>query len=67
MKAKKIDMSDLIPHFATMGSVSKYTLEHGIARTKIRSNALDSLLSAGVEYAEAATIADKVVIETYGE
>lgn len=54
-------------HFAGPNSVSKYTIEEGIKRAKLRDTVLGPLLAIGTDYATAAALADKVVREALGE
>ena len=53
-------------HFAGPNSVSKYTLEEGLKRAKLRDSVLGPMLKAGMDYAQAAALADQVVVEAFG-
>lgn len=66
MKTKMTD-KEFASHFAGPNSVSKYTLEEGIKRAKMRDSVLSPMLKAGMDYAQAAALADKVVVECFGE
>lgn len=54
-------------YFASPKSASRYTLEEGIKRAKLRDSFLGPLLASGMSYAEAATIADNLVIDALGK
>lgn len=54
-------------HFAGPNSVSKYTLEEGIKRAKLRSKFIGPMLDAKVPYEVAAKLADQMVIDCLGE
>ena len=54
-------------YFAGPNSVSKYTLEEGIKRAKLRSKFIGPMLDAKVPYEVAAKLADQMVIEALGD
>lgn len=63
---KKLTDAQFTSHFANASSVSKYTLEQGMQRAVLRNKLLKPMLAAKVDYATAAALADKMVIEALG-
>lgn len=63
---KKLTDAQFASHFANSSSISKYTLEQGIERAKLRSKFIGPMLAAKIDYATAAALADKMVIEALG-